>query len=156
MLEIHSMPGHLIRRLNQISIAVFAARMAEEGHDITPVQFAALSAIRANPGIDQASLASLIAHDRVTIGGVVDRLVHKRLVDRAVSARDRRARELHLAEEGEVLLGRLLPVVRALQDDILPGLTAAERDMLLSLLKKTTQAGNTLSRAPLRVLADAK
>ena len=51
--------------------------MAEAGFDLTPVQFAALAVIAEHPRIDQATLAGLIAYDRVTIGGVVDRLSQK-------------------------------------------------------------------------------
>ncbi|WP_292685703.1 MarR family transcriptional regulator [Novosphingobium sp.] len=76
-MDIYGMPGHLIRRLQQQSTQVFAARMREAGFDITPVQFAAMDALAARPGIDQATLAQLIAYDRATIGGVVDRLEGK-------------------------------------------------------------------------------
>lgn len=151
MLEFHDMPGHLIRRLQQISISVFAEKTGAAGFDLTPVQFAALAAIDRNAGIDQASLAGMIAYDRVTIGGVIDRLVQKGLVDRKTSARDRRARELSLTAPGKKLLAAIQPVVRALQRDILAGLDTAERDTFLTLLKKTTEAGNGLSRAPLKV-----
>ena len=149
-LEIHDMPGHLIRRLQQISVSVFAERVAEAGYDVTPVQYAALVAISANPGIDQATLAGLIAHDRVTIGGVLDRLEQKSMIARETSARDRRARILHMTREGEDALSSLTPVVQSVQLEILGGLDESERETLLALLKKTTEAGNTLSRAPLK------
>jgi DNA-binding MarR family transcriptional regulator len=149
MLEIHRLPGHLIRRLHQISTAVFADRMAAEGYDLTPVQYAALAAIEAEPEIDQATLAGLIAYDRVTIGGVIDRLEQKGLVTRAVSQHDRRARVLRLSAAGAKTLKELRPIIRALQDDILIGLTAAEKETFLRLIAKATDAGNALSRAPL-------
>ena len=57
------------------------------------MQYAALAAINANPGIDQVTLAGLIAYDRTTVTGVVDRLVQKGLVVRHATIRDRRARE---------------------------------------------------------------
>ena len=41
-MDIHTMPGHLIRRLNQISVAMFMDRMAQAGLNMTPVQYAAL------------------------------------------------------------------------------------------------------------------
>ena len=150
MTEIHNMAGHLVRRLNQISVAVFTDRMAAAGIDLTQVQFAALSALSARPGIPQAELAGAIAYDAATLGGVVDRLVAKGLVTRQTNPRDRRARVLFVAPAGRDLLNRARPVVRALQDDILSGLTPSERTTLLDLLKKTTNAGNAKSRAPLR------
>ncbi len=148
-LEIHNMAGHLIRRLNQISTSVFQDRMKAHGADLTPVQFAALNAIAANPGIDQASLAGLIAYDRATIGGVVDRLEAKGLVSRVVSQRDRRAREISLTPVGVRTLDKLVGVVRDFQDDILVGLDPDERKLFLELARKVATAGNSLSRAPL-------
>lgn len=148
--EIYNMAGHLIRRLNQISTAIFADGMAHIGIDLTPVQFAALSTIRERPGIDQVTLAGEIAYDKATIGGVVDRLAAKGLILRGISARDRRARVLTITAEGQALFDTVLPVVRALQSDILSGLDSAERAQMLSLLRKTTEAGNDRSRAPLR------
>lgn len=152
MSEIHAMPGHLIRRLQQIAVSVFTDRVSKAGFDITPVQFAALSTIADNPGLDQASLAGLIAYDRVTIGGVVDRLVQKDLVDRAVSSTDRRARELRLTGQGGRTLKKLQPVALKAQEDMTTGLTDAETRLFLKLLKKTTDAGNTRSRAPQKAL----
>lgn len=150
MVDISKMPGHLIRRLNQISVSVFADHMTRAGHDFTSVQFAALSTISANPGLDQATLAGLIAYDRATMGGVVDRLEAKQLLTRQVSSTDRRARQLFLTEKGEATLAALVPLVSDLQHDILQGLDDLEKQQLLALLEKATDAGNRLSRAPLQ------
>lgn len=85
-MRILTMPGHVIRRLNQMSTQVFARRMQEAGIDITPVQFAALDAIKSFPGSDQAGIAAKIAYDRATIGGVIERLLDKGYVERTSSA----------------------------------------------------------------------
>lgn len=129
------MAGHLIRRLQQHSTQVYTAQTREAGFDITSVQFAALDAIKAQPGIDQAGVAALIAYDRPTIGEVINRLVAKGLVQREVNDSDRRARVLRLTREGEATYERLLPVVRTLQADILGNLAAAERETFLALLR---------------------
>jgi len=130
------MAGHLIRRLHQQSTQVFQARTQAAGFDLTSVQFAALDAIAQQPGIDQASLAATISFDRATIGGVIDRLERKGLVQRRVSAQDRRARLLHLTPAGRQLLLASRPVVEALQDEILAPLTGAERAAFLALAHK--------------------
>ncbi|WP_434288363.1 MarR family winged helix-turn-helix transcriptional regulator [Celeribacter sp. SCSIO 80788] len=148
-LEIHNMAGHLIRRLNQISMSVFTERMKAHGQTMTSVQFAALNAIRAHPGIEQARLAELIAYDRATIGGVLDRLESKGLILRSVCEKDRRARLVSLTETGQALLDDLIPVVRQFQDEILSGLTPEERGDFLRLAAKAAEGGNHLSRAPL-------
>jgi DNA-binding MarR family transcriptional regulator len=135
------MAGHLIRRLHQQSTQVFQARTQAAGFDLTSVQFAALDAIARQPGIDQASLAATIGFDRATIGGVIDRLEHKGLVQRVVSAQDRRARQLHLTPEGKQLLVASLPVVEALQAEILAPLSAKERTAFLALAHKALGLG---------------
>jgi DNA-binding MarR family transcriptional regulator len=143
-------PGHLARRFQQIAVAVFHAEVEAAGHDLTPVQYAALTTVRTHPAIDQATLAGLIAYDRTTITGVVDRLVQKGLLVRHANSRDRRVRELQITDEGERVLGGIEPAVEAAQRIMLRGLTAEEADQLLRLLRKAIAAGNELSRAPLR------
>lgn len=135
------MAGHLIRRLHQQSTQVFQARMQEAGFDMTSVQFAALDAIAQQPGIDQAGLAATISFDRATIGGVVDRLEQKGLLQRRVSEQDRRARQLHLTPQGRRLLKACRPVVEALQAEILAPLSAAERAAFLTLSHKALGLG---------------
>ena len=110
------------------------------GHDLTAPQFATLAVLSKSPGIDQATLAGLIAHDRPTIGGVVERLEAKGLVPRRRNEKDRRAMVLHLSDEGATLLADLLPQVRAVQPEILPGLTDAERAEFVRLATKVARA----------------
>ena len=121
-----NMTGHLIRRLHQHATHVFQVRTKEAGLDLTPVQFAAMDAVASSPGIEQASIAAQIAYDRATIGGVIDRLEQKGWIERTVSPRDRRAREITLTPAGHDILNRAIPVVSALQADILPGLGEPE------------------------------
>lgn len=130
------MAGHLIRRLHQLSTQVFVQRTQAAGFDLTPVQFAALDAIGHHPGTDQARVAEMIAYDRATIGGVIERLEQKGWVDRVVSERDRRARELSLTPEGQRILQALVPVVRDLQDEILQSLGDADRARFLKLARQ--------------------
>src|ERR1700752_3257752 len=144
------MPGHLARRFQQIAVAVFLAEVEDAGFDLTPVQYAALAAIKLNPGIDQATLAGLIAYDRTTITGVVDRLGQKGRLVRRPSKTDRRARELQISEEGQRTMKEITPAVEAAQRIMLRGLTNREAAELMRLLRKAISAGNELSRAPLR------
>jgi len=135
------MAGHVIRRLQQQSTQVFLAQIQAAGCDLTSVQFAALDAIAHQPGIDQAGLAATISFDRATIGGVIDRLEHKGLVQRVVSTQDRRARQLHLTPGGEQLLDAIRPLVEALQADILAPLSQAERATFMTLAHKALGLG---------------
>ena len=153
MKDTYEMPGHLARRFQQIAVAVFMAEVEAAGSDLTPVQYVALAAVDANPGIDQVTLAGLIAYDRTTITGVVDRLVQKGLMARQESSRDRRARELKITEAGRRTLRGITPAVEEAQRIMLRGLTDKEAKELVRLLQKATDAGNELSRAPMRAAA---
>lgn len=151
-LEIYSMPGHLIRRMHQASQAIFDFEMAKAGGDLTSVQFAALTAIEARPGLDQATLASTIVFDRVTTGGVIDRLEAKGFVRREIAKGDRRSRRLHLQPAGDVALAEAKPIVREIQEKMLAGLAAKEQVMLVRLLKKALETVGDSRRVPLRVV----
>lgn len=145
MTPVSKMPGHLVRRLHQISTHVFMTRTKEVGFDLTPVQFAALDAIRQSPGIDQARLADAVAKDRATIGAVVDRLEQKGLVNRKVSASDKRARKLALTDEGEALVASLTPIVEQLQKEILAGLDENEYRIFVELAAKAARVAGPIA-----------
>lgn len=149
-IAIYSMPGHLIRRLNQVAVSLFHDACARAGHDLTPVQYAALKAVQKYPGIDQAALAGAIAYDRTTLGGVVARLEEKGFIDRVGAPEDRRIRRLHPTAAGEALIAEIDPLVAGIQQAMLTGLDDDERAVFLRLLAKAAEAGNELSRAPLR------
>ncbi len=148
-------PGHLARRFQQIAVAVFHAEVERAGYDLTPVQYAALAAVGTHPGMDQATLAGAIAFDRTTITGVVDRLVQKGLTVRKASSRDRRAHALHITQAGQRTLQAIAPSVEAAQRSMLRGLTTTEAQELMRLMRKAIDAGNELSRAPLREASTA-
>ncbi|APE44488.1 MarR family transcriptional regulator [Sulfitobacter alexandrii] len=139
MPDVRYMPGHLIRRLHQMSTRTFSRCMQEAGQDMTPVQFAALDAVAANPGMDQAAIAARIGYDKATIGGVIDRLEQKKLVVRHPSPHDRRARLVEPTEAGRARLAALSPLVAAFQDDILAPLTAEERETFVALAAKVVR-----------------
>tara|TARA_R110002110_G_scaffold211304_1_gene424026 strand:+ start:48481 stop:48867 length:387 start_codon:yes stop_codon:yes gene_type:complete len=122
--------------------------------DLTPPQFAALSMLDVHPQIDQATLAGLIACDRPTTGGIIDRLMTKGLIERKTNPKDRRAKVLTLTTEGVALLEALKPAVEASQSAILAGLNEAEQQEFIRLAAKVAKAGNELSRAPLQMNTD--
>lgn len=146
-MNVTGMAGHLIRRLNQLSTQVFMHRMQAAGCDLTPVQFAALDAIRANPGLDQASVAARSAYDKATIGGVIDRLEQKGYVERSVSKSDRRAREVTLTNLGGKTYEAILPIVRELQAEILSGLEPEEQGQFIRLATKAIRIGSIEPRS---------
>jgi DNA-binding MarR family transcriptional regulator len=147
--DIYRMPGHLIRRLHQISTALFGDECA--AFDLTSVQYAALVMIGRQPNLDATRLSYLIAFDRSTIGGVLDRLEAKGWVLREPSPDDRRVKLLRLTQMGSGLLDRVQPAVLRVQERLLAPLSPTDRTTMVRLLGTLTQVHNDMLSAPLRL-----
>ena len=127
-----TMPGHLIRRVYQVSTALFAEECGDV--DLTPVQYAALVAIQSHPRIDATRLSQVIYFDRSTIGDVLDRMEAKGWVTRQPSLNDRRIKLLIIAPGGRDALKRIEPGVRRVQQRLLAPLSSKDADTLVRLL----------------------
>ena len=145
-LDIEALPGHYIRRLQQIAVALFLQET--EAHGVTPVQYAALQTVANSAGIDQRTLAQTIGFDTSTIGGVIDRLEARGLLLRNASPDDRRVRLLTLTDEGHALLEAIVPAMLRAQDRILAPLPRRERAEFMRMLRVLVTSNNELSRAP--------
>lgn len=148
--RLQAMPGHLIRRLQQISFALFVDQA--KAFEITPVQYAALVAINSHPGIDQTALCNSVALDRSTVGDVVGRLEKKKLIKRLNGPFDRRTRSLYITPSGRKLVKDIEPAVQSTQRLILAPLKASERGLFLRMLNQLVHLNNEHSRAPLRLI----
>src|SRR6202007_1190418 len=91
-------PGYLCRRMQQIAVAIFIEEC--KAFDLTPVQYAALIAIRTHPGIDATRLSAVIAFDRSTLGSVIERMEAKGYVERRPAPEDKRVKLLYLTKAG--------------------------------------------------------
>ena len=151
--DLDALPGHSIRRLQQIAVAVFLQET--DGHAITPVQFAALQTVADQPGIDQRTLAGAIAFDTSTIASVIDRLEARGLLARNASADDKRVRLLTLTGVGDALLAAVAPGMQRAQERVLAPLRKSERAEFMRLLRTLVDANNAHSRAP-GVVAEAQ
>ena len=147
--RIYEKPGHLIRRLQQISLALFMEETKE--FDITPVQYSATLAIDAHPGIDQTALCNIIAIDRSTVTEVVTRLERKKIIRRTLGTKDRRTKLLYITPAGRKLINDIESAVQTTQKRILEPLTPSERTALMRMLKKLVHLNNVHSRAPQRI-----
>ena len=142
-------PGYLVRRLHQISVAIFLDEMSDL--DLTPVQFGALSIIASRPGIEQSVLGEELGIDRVNAGDVVQRLIKNDLARREVSQRDRRFKEVTLTARGEAVARQGSAKLMCVQQRLLAPLDPDERAVFLRLLMRLISGNNDQGRAPLRL-----
>ena len=145
---VYTKPGYLFRRMQQIAVAIFVEECRT--YDLTPVQYAALVAIRTHPGIDATRLSAVIAFDRSTLGSVIERLETKQYIERKPARVDKRVKLLHLTKKGSALLRNIVPLVDRAQARMLQPLKQADRKTLLALLTQLVDLNNEASRVPLR------
>jgi len=146
----NDMPGHLAAPVPADRGGGVSGRGRRCRFDLTPYNTRRLRPSKANPGLDQVTLAGLIAYDRTTITGV-DRSSGPegsrgtpRLQPR------RRARELEITDEGKRTLRKITPAVDSAQRIMLRGLNAKEGEDLMRLLHKAIAAGTSSARAAAR------
>jgi DNA-binding MarR family transcriptional regulator len=145
---VYTKPGYLFRRMQQIAVAIFVEEC--KAYDLTPVQYAALVAIRTHPDIDATRLSAVIAFDRSTLGNVIERLESKAWVERKPSRDDKRIKLLTLTRAGEALLRNIMPSVDRAQARMLQPLKPKDRKTLLALMTQLVDLNNEASRVPLR------
>ncbi len=117
-------PGHLLRRAQQVHTALFAE---EFGRRLTGPQFAALLVLTTDPGIIQIDLGAAAGLDRSTTADLVSRLERTGRLQRTRDPADGRRRVLAPTPEGRREVEAALPRVRALQDRLLEPLAEARR-----------------------------
>jgi DNA-binding MarR family transcriptional regulator len=148
--DLHAKPGHLIRRAQQIAVAIFMDECS--AYDLTPVQYAALVAIRENPGIDATRLSAMIAFDRSTLGNVLERLESRDLVTRYATPEDKRIKLLKISGAGSALIARAEAAVLRAQDRILAPLKPDDKIKLMELLDQLVEQNNDASRVPQKLV----
>ena len=141
--DLHTAPGHLVRRAHQRSVALFMEEAAD--FDVTPVQFAILHALLEQPGEDQVTLATRVAFDAATSGSVIGRLEARGWVRREPDTQDRRRKLLWITPEGEAAVLRMRPAAQRVQERLVAPLTPQEQAQLNALLTKLVFSTGTES-----------
>lgn len=139
--ELTTLPGHLLRRAQQTITAIYSQAMAES--ELTSVQFLALVAIDDIPGLDATRLAEQVFTDKATIGGVIERLARKGLIERHPDPHDKRAKILATTPAGRAMITICFDRVGDVQRQFLAPLNAEEQAQFLSLLARVTIGQNS-------------
>ena len=141
-------PGHLIRRLHQIHVAMFLEECA--AYSLTPVQYAVMTVLAVQPKLDQISIANEAAIDRTNVADVLARLEERCIVTRQVSSADRRMKLAVLPNEGARITRDMEAAMQRAQDRFLAPLAADQRVEFMRLMDALVNANNAFSRAPAR------
>lgn len=140
-IEIYGEPGHLIRRAQQIAVSKFHE---VHGRHVTPIQYAILRTLYETPGIDQVTLAQMIALDTSTTADIATRLETKGWILREVMPR--RQRRLSLTPAGEEVLLELKPGIDIHYSSMMSSLEPAEQKEFMRLLRKFVHLHDSQSK----------
>lgn len=103
---------------------------------LEPREFALLRAVAAQEGRSQQAIGETLQIPASRMVAFVDALEGRQLLERRTNPQDRRARALHLTEQGRELLGRAMTAALAMERELCADLSAAEREQLLDLLQR--------------------
>jgi DNA-binding MarR family transcriptional regulator len=146
--EVAEFAGQLFFRLWRASHTRTAEALESLG--LTPALFGVLNVLAAHKGAKQQEIGSAMGIDPSTMVSLIDQLESAGLAKRRPHPTDRRAREVAITPKGRRTLERARRMANEVEDEVLRGLTAAERRELLRLLR------HALTSAPSQPLWSAE
>jgi DNA-binding MarR family transcriptional regulator len=137
-IEIPEFAGQLFFRLWRASHTRVAEALESVG--LTPALFGLLDILGSRQGAIQQELGSAMGVDPSTMVSLIDQLETAGLAKRRPRPTDRRAREVVITPKGRRLLERGRRMASQVEDEVLSGLSAAERRQLLTLLRRALRS----------------
>jgi DNA-binding MarR family transcriptional regulator len=122
--------GRVTRRL------IEAERPLLDAHGLTMWGYAVLTHLARGPAETQLALAAAIGHDKTRLIGVLDALERDGLITREPDPGDRRARLVRITAQGLERHAAAVADIRVMEEELLAGLSPAERETLLALLSR--------------------
>ena len=126
--------GQLFFRLWRVSHTRFEDALESLG--LTTALFALLNVLGAHEGAIQQEIGAAMRIDPSTMVSLVDQLETAGLAKRRPRPTDRRAREVVITPKGRRVLEQARQVAMQVEDDVLRGLSGAERRQMLALLRR--------------------
>jgi DNA-binding MarR family transcriptional regulator len=133
-IEVAEFAGQLFFRLWRTSHTRTADALASLG--LTPAVFAVLNVLGAREGTIQQQLSTDMGIDPSAMVKLINELEEAGLAERRRRPNDRRAWEVKITPNGRDTLKRAKRLASDVEDEVLAGLTAAERGQLLALLRR--------------------
>lgn len=135
--DLEDFVGYSLKRAYMILQEDFRAALGEGS--MSPRVFSALSLVVQFPNITQSELARMLGIERSGLVAMVDELEAKKFIKRAPVPGDRRVQALVPLAAGQSAYADALVKVKEHEAVLLKHITAEERRMLMTLLKKIRQ-----------------
>jgi DNA-binding MarR family transcriptional regulator len=140
--------GYVLRRAQLAVFQDFFKTFAP--FDIRPAQFSVLNIIERNPGLTQSQVAEALGIKRTNFVGMLDALEARGLTERRPGSRDKRSYALYLTADGQALMRKLKPVLKAHESRMIAKIGEAGRDQLVALLHDIVEERGNRNGASLR------
>lgn len=128
--DLGSLFGRIIRRL------IAAEKPLLDGHGLSMWGYGVLTHLAKQSAANQLTLATAIGYDKSRLIVLLDELEQDGLVRREPDPADRRNRRVRLTPAGKARLAAVRADIRAMEDDLLDGLSPAERRSLIRMLTR--------------------
>lgn len=133
-IEVTEFAGQLFFRLWRASHTLTAEALNSIG--LTPALFALLNVLGAREGTIQQELSVDMGIDPSVMVKLINELENADLAERRRRPNDRRAWEVVITPKGRRTLVKARRLISQIEDQVLGGLTAADRRQLLTLLRR--------------------
>jgi len=137
-IEVSEFAGQLFFRLWRASHT--RTEEALDSIGLTPALFALLNVLGARDGAIQQHLSSDMGIDPSAMVKLINELENAELAERRRRPGDRRAWEVTITPKGRRTLERARGLVAQVEDEVLRGLTTADRRQLLTLMRRALLA----------------
>jgi MarR family transcriptional regulator, lower aerobic nicotinate degradation pathway regulator len=134
------LPSYLASQLAKFGRRHLEAVLA--GHDLALIHHGVLAALADFGPQSQQQLADSLDFDKSHLVARIDNLQSRGLVTRTQDPADRRRNLIALTAAGQELIDSLRPVAQESQQSFLQTLSPAEREILISLLRRAVDAND--------------
>jgi DNA-binding MarR family transcriptional regulator len=130
---------HLLHRAGQVADEMFSAELP--GSDLTPRQYAVLSALAKYQTASQTQIVEETGVDRSTVAEIVKRLLQRGAVVRRRAKHDARAYAVRLTASGNAILRQAEPAAQRVSERLLKQMPASRRSEFVEALAVVARTG---------------
>lgn len=124
--------GFVISDVHRLITAAVDKEVSTLG--LTRSQLRVVLHLMRSDGISQVNLADDLQLGKVTVGGLLDRLQEKGLIERRPHPSDRRSKLVYLTLADQNIYESIVKAGRVILDQVLAGINKAEQKQLIDLL----------------------
>jgi DNA-binding MarR family transcriptional regulator len=112
--------------------------------DLTIQEWRILAIIGEKPGLTAREVGDLASLDKVNISRATERLEKSGRLEKKVVAKDRRSFALHLTEQGQNVLQKIIPLALEYEKSLLDGFSEEEIEILDGFLNRLDSRADDL------------